>query len=509
MRHDCIGAGPNVLARAVDFRAAVGEDAHARLGGRTMRGIGRGGHPPADQPVAVRLRAGILFPLCPAELFAANAVTLREIPRGKREAAHRVDVGHVGQPQRDGVHLQRHRQFVHGRLEGIDPGRFAGRAHKGRRVEVQLVDVVVDLDIGRSVEHGGRGMARTFDEIAHRTCARFAQVSHGLEFSVRACAKLEVLRRRRAIADGGEHVLAFHHELHRTLQVSRGRGDHQHVHPRRALATEATADKMTDDADMVRRDGQRLCDKIARAVHPLRRRIKRQPVVIPFGHHRVRFHRLVVLDWRDVGDVDLGGAVLPDVLDSIDAGCLFLEVRLFAVDGFGHGQLGRRKRGDGRLFRVGRMHQAGAFARLLVSFRDHISDVLAVVMDLVARQRSELLADDDSATLGLFGRVHPWPVLRRVDRNHAGKIFRGGGIEISDAALRHRAFDGAGPGHVRKTVIGGVIGLAGDLQGAVDATDLRANQFGRDRGSGDVAHTMARAACKARKVVRFRSSILN
>src|SRR5207253_10885571 len=121
---------------------AVGVD--ARLGRRreTVAGVGRRRPAPADQQLAVAHRARLGLALLPAELLRAHAVALLEVVARPRLVAGRVDRRVVDDAQLKGVDLQRVGQLVQRRLQGEGAGAFAGGAHRRRRGDVDVEQLV-------------------------------------------------------------------------------------------------------------------------------------------------------------------------------------------------------------------------------------------------------------------------------------------------------------------------------------------------------------------------------
>ena len=79
----------------------------------------------------------------------------------------------------------------------------------------------------------------------------------------------EALAGRRAVADGGECVLALEDDLYRATDLAGGDGGDEAVRPEKKLAAEPAPDEGRPNRDPAGRDPQDLCQRLALAHDPL------------------------------------------------------------------------------------------------------------------------------------------------------------------------------------------------------------------------------------------------
>ena len=178
----------------------------------------------------------------------------------------------------------------------------------------------------------------------------------------------------------------LHDKFDGTLQITCGSRNHQHVHPRRTFAAEATTDVMADHANVFLGNGQALRQEITGTVHPLRRCMKSQPIVIPFCHYRVRLHGMVMEVRSDISGINFDSTSVPGISNFLNSGSLFLQMRFLAIDRVGWLQLGCRQRRNRLLFGIFHVNKTRSLASLFVALGNHIGNVLPVIMDRIICQ---------------------------------------------------------------------------------------------------------------------------
>ena len=214
LRHHGVGAGAEVLRGRADDDAAVGQQAHQRLGGAAVGRIGGGRHAAADAPATVAHRRRQRRAPLPAEALGAEAVALAQRLARVRPVLARILLGVVAQPQLERIDLQREGELVHRALEREIAGRLARRAREGRRRDVELGDAV-----GREVVRAGVEMAcrqrRVLGQVLEHRGLGDRLVRDRREPAVAIAAERERLLGLRAVADRAEHLRPLEHELDR------------------------------------------------------------------------------------------------------------------------------------------------------------------------------------------------------------------------------------------------------------------------------------------------------
>ena len=320
------------------------------------------------------------------------------------------------------------------------------------------------------------------------------------QLSVAARSQQHALLGERPAADRSEHLRSGQRELYRPLELPRGDRGQNHVRPHRALATEAATDERRNDAHIVRRNTERLGDRLAHARDILRRVVEREPIAFPTRDGGVRLHRVVMFHRRRVHrlDADLrlcnSGVEIaprercrrtPRLLRNIGVASRLIEAEHWRLQLVEYAQ---KRRGIGRA---------------LESVGDDQRDRLSVVMnDVVLQQRERAprgRIDSGHAVLRQGRRV-----LVRKHEQDAGRARGTGAVDPADAATRHGALDEDRISKPRLIELGRIAGRSGDFQRAVytidRATDYRAHV---------VAHATPPAVRSARATQRCASSTLN
>ncbi len=103
------------------------------------------------------------------------------------------------------------------------------------------------------------------------------------------------LLRRRPVPDETEHLPTGLDDLHRALEDARGGRRQDRLGLDDELAAEAAALEGGDDADVLRRDAERVADLLLHEAYDLRRGPESEPIALPLGHRRVRLHSVMDL----------------------------------------------------------------------------------------------------------------------------------------------------------------------------------------------------------------------
>ena len=258
-----------------------GRISRERAGLRAVRRIGRRRHAPADEPVCRRASSA-------AWHCAGSSRSARRPRDSTREDAllenglsfDRIGFGIVAKPKLDRIDAERDRELVHRDFERERAGRFARRALKRRRADVELDEPVRRIAVRARVEHARR-RGRRFDPVfEHRRRRNDVMTDRG-QLAVVGRAERDVLLGVRPMADRREHLAAVEHELDRPTELARRhRGQHD-MRPDRTLAAEAAADERRDHVHVFDGMPNRLRERLAAAEHALRRVVDGQPIALP------------------------------------------------------------------------------------------------------------------------------------------------------------------------------------------------------------------------------------
>ncbi len=208
----------------------------------------------------------------------------------------------------------------------------------------------------------------------------------------------------------------------------------------------------------------------------LRLLVDGQHRAIPGRDRSLQLDRVVGLGRHDVGLVELDRRARERLLD----------VSALALQALGRGEggghlvglvVGHEIGGDvGLLLVVSGAHRVGRGLGALERVRHRERDVLAVVANVIVRERRATLVDD-AFEAGSEGRAEDFPDVSAMQHGaHAGHLLGRCGVELRDAAVGDRGFDRDGVQHSGKVKVGGVLGLAGDFQRAVPARGAAADR---------------------------------
>lgn len=211
-----------------------------RDGGADLARGGTGRNAPADDAAVLGdHRTGLRVAALPAELLGAAAQAFAEEPRGERAPGDRVVRGVVGQPQVDGVAVERIREFVHRRLDGE-----RGRALERRPHVPGSLDVVADqagpaAERLEPVEPGCDDGGGAGEQVVLRGLL-VDVVDQGVELAVGVGVGAEPHAVARFGPEAGlvERFLARQHQLDRAAELPHGERDRRGVRLLRVLLPE-------------------------------------------------------------------------------------------------------------------------------------------------------------------------------------------------------------------------------------------------------------------------------
>ena len=405
----------------------------------------------------------------------------------------------IPEAQLQRIHRERVCKLVHRSLEGEGSGRFAGRALERRRAHVELHQPVCRRRVGAGIERA-RGLRGRLDKVLELGSVRKHFMTDRRQLSVAARSQQHALLGERPAADRSEHLRSDQRELYRPLELPRGDRGQNHVRPHRALATEASTDERRNDAHIIRRNAERLGDRLAHARDILRGVVEREPIAVPTRDGGVRLHWMVMLHRRRVHRLDADFRLRNSGLEIAPREGCWCTPRLLRSIGVASRLIEAKHR---RLQLVEYAQKRRGIGRALESVGDDKRDRLSVVMDDVVLQQRQCAPrrriDRGHAVLRQSRRV-----LVRKHEQDAGRARGDGAVDPADAAARHGALDEDRISKSRLIKLGRIPGRSRDFQRAVDAID-RAT----DHGAHVVAHATPPAVRSARATQRCASSTLN
>ena len=308
LRHHRVGAGAEVLRADLHQRGAVGADTHARGRRHAMRRIGAGRHAPADQHIAVAHGTRFVRATRPAERLGPLADSIRAAPCW-RTACSRADPVRrscaAGTPA-DPCFSATASSSIADSSAKLPLGE-AGRPHIRRQAtHCVATSRCVTATFGQAYSISVASPTGSA-EFAKRRLRhlREAVMPHRHQMALFVRREAQLLHGARAIAVGGEHLRPRHRELHRLADHLRRHRGERRRRPGVALAAKAAADIGTDHVHIGLLDAEQRGQRLLRAGNALRRCPDGQPVAIPARDRRVRLHRIVMFDRRDVGGIDL------------------------------------------------------------------------------------------------------------------------------------------------------------------------------------------------------------
>src|SRR5881397_3846224 len=130
--------------------------------------------------------------------------------------------------------------------------RLVGGAHRGRRVTVDVSDLVPRRDPPAGAPQRARAERRVLDVVIEHRRWRNALVTDASQPAILARAQRDRLYRRRLVADHRVHLCAGELQSHRSLQHLRRERRQQGMWPDIGLAAEAAAQEMGHDVDLLR-----------------------------------------------------------------------------------------------------------------------------------------------------------------------------------------------------------------------------------------------------------------
>ncbi len=482
LRHHGGRPGAELLGRGLHDRAAVGVQVRAgALGVHEERdGVPGGGHAGADQPVPVALGARPRIAPGPADPGGAALQALPQPETGPGMAGVGVHLGQVALAQLDRVDAELARQFVHRALEREHAQGLARRAGEGGRHRVAAHQPVDALEAGAGVDLGGDAEGG-LGPVVERRGDRELVMPDRRQLAVAGRAELDVLLLFLAVAAGGEHLAARHHQPDGAADVlggQRGEGD---VRPDHGLGAERAADEVGQHPDLGRGHPQQRGDRELHGLDALTRVVEGELVAVPGGGGGQHLDRVVVVGGEPEPGVDpqvRGGQPVGDVAARGPARHQAAEELLGLVGGVP----ALVDRGHRRGLGVADADQAGGVLRLLQAVGDHDRDRLPGVVDDVVLHREERLAGGRAADQRRQQRH--WVQLRHVavgqDAGDALGPSRLRGVDGGDPAAGDPGADDRGVGQVRQGDVAGVVRGAGHLGRAVDPADVLADGLGHD-----------------------------
>jgi hypothetical protein len=181
-----------------------------------------------------------------------------------------------------------------------------------------------------------------------------------------------------------KHHLAGHHQLDGATQIARRSAGEQRVRPWKQFAAEPGAKVLHDHAHLIFRHAEHQRHDLSLIDNRLRCFVERIICPVECGDSRVQFDRVVRLDRRGVGLIDLerSGGIGEG---SVNVASLRIDRRrIFRRHLRSHIGLARR---------IAYLHRAGRRGCLLEGIGDHHGNVLAVVVDGVILERRAFLVD--------------------------------------------------------------------------------------------------------------------
>ena len=370
-----------------------------------------------------------------------------------------IDLGVVDDPQRDRVHPQLLRQFVHRDLEHHQPRCLAGRAHRIAFGQVHRRQTHVRHPVGTRIEQPGlhdRGLGPAAGKVAAGAFMR----DRG-QLPVAGRAQPNALDRRGPMGGVVDHHRPRQRDLDRPPRRLRPQRREHRIGAEEQLPAKTAADIGRVDPDVLRRHAQRDRQIALRPGDHLVRGPHRQFVTVPRGDARERFHHRMAFVRGGVDRVERhrrGGERALEIPHPVDLG------RGFAVAAT-LDRSGRRERGQivaALLAHIVHADRAGGGAGLFERIGDDQRDRLVIMLDHGATEQRR--------------GIHPAErqfrhVERRHDRDHAGHRLRLGQIHTRDPALRDRRAEDEAIGLIGSDVVAFIrIGRgARGLELAVDA----------------------------------------
>ncbi len=432
----------------------------------------------------------------PAETLGPLLVAGTQLLAGIALALVAVGLGVVAQAQLQRIDTDFISQLVHRALQRIDANGRPRGAHIQRGIDVQRCQTVAEAHVVAGVEHAGP-LHLVFGEVLEARGLADGPVLDGLQPPVTIGRQLELLDGAWAIAEG-EHLLAGQLDAHRGLELERGHYCQRQLVLRAQAGAEGTADEGRQHADLALHVEHLL--QVALAVlHALGLVVDQQlPARLVLDDGSMRLHGVVVFH---------RGLVL-----TVDAICRRRERRVEITTRLG--ELGRRIVGlIAHGLQIGLVcldfvfdsHQARRMARQGLGLGHHQRQRLAAVEHSVVVQRAERRAFGGIVVLvGLVVAGHRRSVLMGQHQAHAGQCLGRGGVDARDSATGDAARDHRAVEQPRHLGFGGIAGLAGDLERAVDAVQRLA-----EWRVGAVHRTVPPAASvSARTMARWARSIL-
>jgi hypothetical protein len=125
------------------------------------------------------------------------------------------------------------------------------------------------------------------------------------ELPVTVRAERQLLNRIGSMADGGEHLSARQHELHRPPRDARGKGREYHMRPGAQPCAERTTHERHQHAHAGRIDAERSRQRVAHAMRALRRVMDGEHIAVPRRDRGEQTDRIVRVLGCGVGGLDL------------------------------------------------------------------------------------------------------------------------------------------------------------------------------------------------------------
>ena len=309
LREDGVRPSTNVRHVALDRRAPVCLQPHARLClDREVAAQARR-HADPDQPLAVAHRARRRHRVRPAEPLGALRIAIEHPPRGERLAAHRIGFGLVAPPQFDRVDPQLLGQLVHRALDPERPDRLARRPHRTARGQVDAHEVGLEPPRLAPVQRQ-RPERHRLEKLAIVILRYDALMPHAEDYAVLVGGNPDALRRVRAMMHHIRSLTTGQRDLHRPPDDLRRDRREDRLGTDAGLPAKPAADIRRQHAHLVRIDLQRLGDSLARAADHLVAGAHGELVALPPRGGRMRLQCGGEMHGRRVGPVERDSRIL-------------------------------------------------------------------------------------------------------------------------------------------------------------------------------------------------------
>ena len=368
-----------------------------------------------------------------------------------------IDLSIVEDAKLDRIELEFLRHLIDCNLKRHHAGCLAGRAHGVAFGQIEHREPHCGHAILPGIKQPGLTNRRL--GIAARQIARPSFMTDRGDLAVFGGADADALDRRRPVRGVVDDQRPRQRHFHRPVRRPRAKRREQRVGAQKQFAAEAAADERRHETNLVLGDSQRLGHVGSAPVDHLVRRPQRELVAVPgrdrsgWLHHRVRLVRC------RVRGIELDGC-FGKRAGKIACGRVGRSAKTRLV--LDRGVLRAREIERASGLRIGYPNQRGGGARLFERLGNDERDCLVIMLNLRA---AEQVGDIVVALIELAG------VVRRHDRQHAGRGLGGLQIDGRDAALGDGRADHIAVGLIGDDVVP-LVGIrrgAGGFQRTVDA----------------------------------------